>query len=298
MNSLPPVSSLSSSANTETFVQNISSEFPRLFAGLNDSAPPLPEEVAKAGAKYMPFSIGAYGDGQYIDSEWEEVSPAEFGAQLNYAKSGMQSSLYHNRETDEWVLAFRGTDFGNRLADVRADLLGVAGGVAQGVHDALAVARKAKENYGDNLAVTGHSLGGGYAMAAGLAIGSKAVTFDALGFGVAGREVIGEDNITANTSLITNLNARGNFVSDLDHNSDPQTVGGDQIGGSYFYSTDGFNVLPGLQWTSTIGGVIAHTPNLQLEELREQAYGVPDSTNDFIDSLSFVSQLVKSSIRG
>lgn len=294
-----PLSSIANSmggASPLNAFRNIASEFSGPFRGQSDPVPPLPPEVAQDGAKYMPLALGAYGDDSSVGKEWREISSEEFGSPLNAPMSGMQSKLYENRDSGEVVLSYRGTDLGNGLADIGADIEGIAGGVPQGAFDALRVAENAKARYGDRLSITGHSLGGGYAMAAGLATGTPTVTFDAPGFGQAGRNVIGEDNIARNSHLITNLNGQGNFVSDLDRNNDSQTLGGDQIGQSYFYNTDGADLFPLLRNLAPVDGLVSHLPHLQNEELQRQATGQPDRTNDVQDTIPFALSYLSNSL--
>jgi hypothetical protein len=94
-------------------------------------------------------------------------------------ESGLQAGLYE--KNGGYVLAFAGTepsDFGDWQTN-----LGQASGLETDQYDAaLDLGKQIQERVGtDNLAMTGHSLGGGLASYAALGTGTPAVTFNAAG---------------------------------------------------------------------------------------------------------------------
>ncbi|AWV06634.1 DUF2974 domain-containing protein [Lysobacter maris] len=96
---------------------------------------------------------------------------------LHDGKSGFGANFYIN-EHDHVVLAFTGTDEGRDWKhNLRQGL-----GLRDAQYDqAIALAGQAERAYGDNLVITGHSLGGGLAAAASMVHEVPAVTFNAAG---------------------------------------------------------------------------------------------------------------------
>jgi Mbeg1-like len=116
---------------------------------------------------------------------WSRVSDQDLLAHgidpenLHSDATGFQAGIYSDGRGN-YVLAFAGTDF-KSIADWRANLgQGLGFNTAQ-YNQAVALAQDARDAFGANLAITGHSLGGGLASAAALATGSPAVTFNAAG---------------------------------------------------------------------------------------------------------------------
>lgn len=103
--------------------------------------------------------------------------------------SGMQAAVYYNQETDEVVLAFRGTescDFpcsfsetAEFLLDSAADALLTFGFVDTQFEDAMDYAQDVLNRVqGRKIIVTGHSLGGGLAQAVGASFGLETFAFN------------------------------------------------------------------------------------------------------------------------
>jgi hypothetical protein len=116
---------------------------------------------------YAQLSHGAYGGGKDM---------SELGYEIDPEHSNRNRTLYHNKNTGKAVLAFRGTELKtkNKLGDLSADAL-----LALGLHDLSSRFRNAKkatakaiEKYGDNLTLTGHSLGGSQALYANSKFGN------------------------------------------------------------------------------------------------------------------------------
>ncbi len=102
---------------------------------------------------------------------------------LHDAKTGFDAAIYQNRE-GQYVLAYRGTD--NWSPGQGGDATTNAGqglGLSTAQYQqAQRLAEEATLVFGSgNVAITGHSLGGGLASAAMLAIGAPGVTFNAAG---------------------------------------------------------------------------------------------------------------------
>ena len=115
---------------------------------------------------------------------WTRVSDADLeAAGITTPRSsdatGFQSAIYTDG-AGRYVLAFAGTDPTSVQDWIANGGQGLGFDTAQ-YRDAMALAQEAAAAYGDNLAITGHSLGGGLASAAALATDNPAVTFNAAG---------------------------------------------------------------------------------------------------------------------
>lgn len=137
---------------------------------------PLDYELAQiAAAVYDPKQVQA--------GRWTRIGDQDLRAAgidpalLEDAKTGFRAGLYRDAGGDV-VLAFAGSnDAHDWLSNFRQGL-----GFDDAQYDrARDVALLAKAAYGDRLAITGHSLGGGLASAAALAAQTPAVTFNAAG---------------------------------------------------------------------------------------------------------------------
>ncbi|HKJ87105.1 MAG TPA: hypothetical protein VKA48_01105 [Gammaproteobacteria bacterium] len=106
-------------------------------------------------------------------------------------QSGFYGAAYQNVATGEIVIAYRGTE---PWSDLFKDLLTTDGKIAAGAEDqqfvdALAFAKNVQDTYqglGNEISVTGHSLGGGLAQLAADTFGWDGVTFEAPGMGHGG----------------------------------------------------------------------------------------------------------------
>ncbi|WP_157129567.1 phospholipase [Nocardia amamiensis] len=99
---------------------------------------------------------------------------------LKDSKTGLKAALYKDRENGNFVLAFAGT-FQFDPRSWKANLLQGTGFEAAQYTQAIRLGKLARNAFGDNLVMTGHSLGGGLAATAAHASGSPAVTFNAAG---------------------------------------------------------------------------------------------------------------------
>ncbi|MEM6455395.1 MAG: hypothetical protein AAF772_09905 [Acidobacteriota bacterium] len=91
--------------------------------------------------------------------------------------SGIHAELYQS-DTGEVVLAFEGS---LEISDWINNLSQGLGLFPTQYRQAIELAQKAHDVYGDDLAITGHSLGGGLAAAAGTVVGVETTTFNAAG---------------------------------------------------------------------------------------------------------------------
>ncbi len=137
---------------------------------------PIDAQMARMAADvYKPDSRGVDG--------WTRLGAAELAsagidpASLEDRLSGFRAAIYGDGQGHH-TLAFAGSndapDWFNNLAQ------GLGLDAAQ-YRQAVALAKDARLAFGDELAITGHSLGGGLAAAAALAVDAPAVTFNAAG---------------------------------------------------------------------------------------------------------------------
>ncbi len=102
---------------------------------------------------------------------------------LHDAKTGFDAAIYQNAQ-GQYVLAYRGTDSWSlgQGGDAITNVGQGAGLRTEQYQQAVDLARRADKVFGQgNVAITGHSLGGGLASAAMLAINAPGVTFNAAG---------------------------------------------------------------------------------------------------------------------
>ena len=98
-------------------------------------------------------------------------------ATLNDTSTGFRAAVYQDGKGD-YVLAFKGTSGAN---DWKADATQALGLDTAQYNEAVALATKAKAAFGNNVVLTGHSLGGGLASTASVITDIPAVTFNAAG---------------------------------------------------------------------------------------------------------------------
>lgn len=116
---------------------------------------------------------------------WTRVSDEQLLAdgidptKLQSDANGMQSAIYTDG-SGRYVLAYAGTD-PKSLQDWLTNAGQGLGFDTAHYNQAVRLAQDAADAYGDNLVITGHSLGGGVASAASLATNNPPVTFNAAG---------------------------------------------------------------------------------------------------------------------
>ncbi len=129
-----------------------------------------------ADAVYDP-QIGEVG-------EWSRLGDTDLMAAgidpalLENPQSGFRAGIYTDGD-GRYVLAFAGS---NELQDwTGANFRQGLGWQAEQYDEAVQLAQLSSMAFGDDLVITGHSLGGGLAATASLAVGNTAVTFNASG---------------------------------------------------------------------------------------------------------------------
>ncbi len=157
----------------------------------------------------------AGGFRQLADSELPSGITAE---DLYSHPSGLRAGLYTNAD-GAVVLAFKGTDIKNSVGtlarDARADVVQGAGFPSAQYAHAVELTRRAYSAYGENLVLTGHSLGGGLAAQATLAVGTgniPAVVFN--NAAVHPRNLARENPLFANNGGVQRAPDGGSFTND------------------------------------------------------------------------------------
>lgn len=168
------------------------------------------------------------------DSAWDAVAPLFF-PNLDFTANtsqytvvqeyidnwGFDAKLYRNTYTGGYVLVFRGTealsplDWIQDITQILNDYIDVD--ITQYIA-AVNLAKSLKSQYGNNLQITGHSLGGGLSQACGLATGLKTTCFEAAGVtrGTLRDLGITDSMIANNKSQITHFNVQYDPLSDFD----------------------------------------------------------------------------------
>ncbi|MGY0633504.1 hypothetical protein [Luteimonas sp. A478] len=132
----------------------------------------------------MQISSAVYDPSVQSVGNWTRVSDADLTAAgidpalLDNPETGFRAGIYADGDGNH-VLAFAGS---NESQDwTGANLRQGLGWQAEQYDEAVQLAQLAAGAYGDDLVITGHSLGGGLAATASFATGNAAVTFNASG---------------------------------------------------------------------------------------------------------------------
>lgn len=148
----------------------------------------------------MQISSAVYDPAVQQVGDWNRVSDADLMAAgidpalLENPESGFRAGIYADGDGNH-VLAFAGS---NDLKDwTGANFRQGLGWDAEQYDEAVQLAQLASAAYGDDLAITGHSLGGGLAATAAMAVDGAAVTFNASGVHDSTIEALGLDPGTA-----------------------------------------------------------------------------------------------------
>ena len=150
--------------------------------------PGFAQQVGGQDAKPIDLDLAKLAQDSYdLDNKnidgWTRLSDAQLQAadidpaSLNDTSTGFRAAVYQDGKGD-YVLAFKGT---SGLNDWKADATQALGMNTAQYDQAVALATKAKAAFGNNLVLTGHSLGGGLASTASVITDTPAVTFNAAG---------------------------------------------------------------------------------------------------------------------
>lgn len=160
------------------------------LASFHTQSPPpgFAQQVEGKDAKPIDLDLAKLAQDSYeLDNKnidgWTRLSDAQLQAadidpaSLNDTSTGFRAAIYQDGKGD-YVLAFKGTSGAN---DWKADATQALGLNTAQYNEATALATKAKAAFGNNLVLTGHSLGGGLASTASIVTDVPAVTFNAAG---------------------------------------------------------------------------------------------------------------------
>jgi len=133
---------------------------------MNETSPLLQESDKEYAALCsVTYDLGKTTDGWIRKQEFDNP------------KSGFRAAIFQRENSNEYVLAFAGTDF-TSLADLRTDIRQALGFDTKQYQQAAEVALKFQREYGNNgakLTLAGHSLGGGEAILGSAVTGLPAV---------------------------------------------------------------------------------------------------------------------------
>ncbi|MGO1540691.1 MAG: hypothetical protein ACTHZI_09000 [Luteimonas sp.] len=200
----------------------------------------LPGVMGVGGGNGVSFDAQVRGqDAQAIDLELMQIADAVYDPNVesvgnwsrvsdaDLSNAGIDPSLLENPDTGfragiysdgdgNYVLAYAGS---NEAQDwTGANLRQGLGWQSEQYDQAVQLAQFADEAYGDDLVITGHSLGGGLAATASFATGNTAVTFNASGV---------HDNTIENLGLdvdAAKADAEGGQIRRYNVDGDPLTT--------------------------------------------------------------------------
>lgn len=168
---------------------------------------------------YDPNSRGIQGWTRLDDAQLQAagIDPAA----LENPETGFRAAIYTDGN-GRYVLAFAGS---NDVQDWINNARQGVGWDAEQYDQAVQLAREAEAAFGDNLVITGHSLGGGLAATASLAIGNTAVTFNAAGVHDDTLRGLGLDPATARADAAGGLIRRYNIGGEILTSSQEDVIG-------------------------------------------------------------------------
>lgn len=162
-------------------------------------------------------------------SNWVEVQPASIGLSPDMFDFGdFSASLYRDPVSGEYVLSFRGTD--DIVRDAPDNLGQYLGLSTDQYRRAVVLAKNVLANISSaSLSFTGHSLGGGLATAASLAVNQDSTTFNAAALTESSANALGL-SYGASATLVRNYFVEGEFVTNFQAREDvcpyPNRIGG------------------------------------------------------------------------
>jgi RHS repeat-associated protein len=182
---------------------NISNNDPTT-GGQNPSDPNYPSPQQMAATVNQIWDSAQASASSY---DMGKTAPPGYSVSQVYtaANNGTDAVLYQNNTTGAYILAYRGTQ---SMSDAGTDIYNGAGGDSTRYQAAANIAQEVQAQYGNNVILAGHSLGGGEAALASVATGLSAYTFNAAGVNPANYGYNG-----SNTSQITNYHVVGEPLS-------------------------------------------------------------------------------------
>lgn len=156
----------------------------KLFAMMaNGAYAPDSPEYAQALEEAGWSPLEAHADGMSLVDQQGNRIPIDPGL-LSDDRSGFHAEIYQH-EDGHYVVAYRGSEVGTEQSQIMDWVNNGQQGLGMDSDQysaAMELAQRAEHVFGDgNVALTGHSLGGGLASAASLHTGAAAVTFNASG---------------------------------------------------------------------------------------------------------------------
>ncbi|MGV8959581.1 MAG: XVIPCD domain-containing protein [Stenotrophomonas sp.] len=224
---------------------------------------------------------------QHLPSGWSRIVEAELAGKnidsdlLHNRKSGFDAGFYRGPE-GQVVLAFCGTDQGRDWPQNLGQGIGLQ---TKQYEDAIELGRQAKKAYGQELLLTGHSLGGGLASAAAVISNTPAVTYNSAGVhnNTLSREKVDPAAAKeyAADGLIRSYNVKNELLTHLQEDSVPLKWALPDAIGHRIELPDpaplsfGQRLIPGamLKHRLDLHGISAVMDSLNLQQLRDAEQG-------------------------
>ena len=184
----------------------------------NQGTPPARRhDTPEEAEEFRDLSLAIYDGDQAVPEGYVEVEDAEerLGVPLRDEETGLEARVYYNEEKDLYVLVFEGTTSDDEGIDWGSNLSNGLGGVPKQYRQALDIALRFQEVYGEegDTVVTGHSLGGGLATFAGLGAGIETYTYNPSGLGPGTRLFLDSMGLVErNDELVKNYVQRGEIL--------------------------------------------------------------------------------------
>jgi len=193
-------------------------------------------------------------------------------------ESGFQSQLYYDKNSNQYVVAFAGTDTKNEK-DAKTDVLQGAGQETIAFKKTFKLTEKLIDKFGrDKIRLTGHSLGGGEAAAAGTYFGVKTRTFNAAG--VHKNTLMGTDRNNA-MQYVTNYVYEGDVLTCMQESPGSLSLLPKALGEQILLGKDSSNFVYNTVLSTGLVGTGAGLSNKFTQGITVQAlkYGVERHVN-------------------
>ena len=191
LRALPPGAAAAAATGSYRLEPGYHPQLGALFAAGGNAANPTSFDAQVRGQdaksidlELMQISAAVYDPAVQQVGNWSRVDDADLmaagidPAQLDNPETGFRAGIYTDGDGNH-VLAFAGS---NDLKDwTGANFRQGVGWDSEQYDEAVQLAQLASAAYGQDLAITGHSLGGGLAATAAMAVDGAAVTFNASG---------------------------------------------------------------------------------------------------------------------